>query len=213
MPTMSRLMWAQSSLAWHPTTGSSANPLGSVAVSFQPDAHNSLLERPSGQYAPPYLSNNSGLLFDGQANGADATQYITSGKDGSSNPRAAATITFSGLQDYFGLLWGSVDLYNTLDFYNGNTLVGTITGGQINPTATGDQGVNGTYYVNITSTLGFNKVVARSSEYAFEFDNIAYQRFVIPEPGTILIWSAFAGLGLLALAADEPVSRNLFKFY
>ena len=68
---------------------------------------------------------------------------------------------------YFGLLWGSVDNYNTLSFYNGSTLIGTITGADITPTATGDQGVNGTFYVNLVSTTPFDRVVATSSQYAF----------------------------------------------
>jgi hypothetical protein len=179
--------------------GSASNTISTdtVTVSFTPDAQ-VVVGAASGLYAAPVLSNGNGANFGGQADGVDATNYITSGKDGSPNVGAAATLTFSGLQKYFGLLWGSVDDYNTLSFYNGATLVGTITGAQVTPTATGDQGVNGTFYVNINSTLGFDKVVATSSNYAFEFDNVAYSQFaLVPEPGTMIIWSAFAGLGLV----------------
>ena len=114
-----------------------------------------------------------------------------------------------GLQAYFGLLWGSVDqqpnTYNVLRFFDGISLVGTITGldlatfvGQ-NPS--GDQGVNGTYYVNIisnTASTRFDKVVATSSQFAFEFDNVAYNASAesllpVPEPISLTIW----GLGAL----------------
>jgi len=91
-----------------------------------------------------------------------------------------------------------VDLYNTLEFFNGNTSVGSITGGAINATATGDQGINGTFYVNINSTLAFDRVVATSTEYAFEFDNVAYSANQIPEPGSLIVWSV---LGLSVAGA------------
>ncbi len=177
-------------------TAGSLVPLGSIAVSFNPDAQ-VVNGAASGLYAPPVLSNNNGLNFNSQANGVDTTNYITSGKDFSPNVGAKATLTFSAQQQYFGLLWGSVDLYNTLEFFNGATSVGVITGGMVNANANGNQGAGGTFYVNINSTLGFDRVVATSSNYAFEFDNVAYGLSQIPEPGSIAIWSAFAGLGLI----------------
>ncbi len=89
-------------------------------------------------------------------------------------------------QKYFGLLWGSVDDYNTLSFYNGLTPVGSITGIDVLASPNGDQGVNGTVYVNINSDTAFTKVVATSSKYAFEFDNVAYSKENIPDGGSTL---------------------------
>jgi hypothetical protein len=40
--------------------------------------------------------------------------------------------------------------------------------------------------VNINSTLGFDSVVATSSQYAFEFDNVAYSATPVPEPTTMI---------------------------
>jgi hypothetical protein len=63
--------------------------------------------------------------------------------------------------------------------------------------------VNGTLYVNIsfTGSDSFDKVVATSSQYAFEFDNVAFN--VVPEPSTYV-----AGL-LLALPVVAQGVRRL----
>jgi len=171
------------------------NAAGGVAgpgltVSFVPDG-GTVAGAVNNVNAAPYLSGQNGNGFGNpnQSTGADATTYLTSG--GSAN--SEAVLSFAAAQTYLGILWGSVDTYNTLSFYNGSTLVGKVVGQNIMDNVfthqqitmgNGVQTVNGTAYVNINSTLPFNRVVATSSQYAFEFDNVAYS--AIPEPTTLV---------------------------
>jgi hypothetical protein len=101
---------------------------------------------------------------------------------------------------YYGLLWGTEDTYNTLSYFNGNNLLFSLSGFDVDNLANGSQGAAGTFYVNINSSIAFDKVIASSSGYAFEFDNVAIMRDLVqlpvngvPEPGTL----ALLGLGLL----------------
>jgi hypothetical protein len=114
-------------------------------------------------------------------------------------------LTLPGQTQYLGLLWGSVDTYNTLSLYDGSTLVGVVTGSQIAASADGNEGASGTYYVNITSTQNFDTVVASSSQYAFEFDNVAYNPTPLPEPVSL----GLLGLGIAGLGATRRRARGL----
>lgn len=125
-------------------------------------------------YAAPYISGSNGTGF-GNANGPDDTRYLSTGI-------GSVTINFSSDQNYFGLLWGSVDTYNTLTFWLNGAPTVVVTGTDVNPVANGDQGMNNTFYVNITD-LWYDKVVLSSTQYAFEIDNIAYGALNVPDAG------------------------------
>ncbi len=183
--------------------GSSAytTPTG-IGIAFNPDAE-ALVGGIGGVAAPPYLSGGNGIGFGSggsmQPDGADTTTYLATGSTGSV-PGASITLNLPGPEKYFGLLWGSVDAYNTLSFYDGATLVGSFTGNDILAGASGNQGVNGTLSVNINATGGtsFDRVVATSSQYAFEFDNVAFNRDAIPEPVTLsLLATGVVGIGFV----------------
>lgn len=157
-------------LALGSSGGIATGPNGSVAVSFTGDGGVVMGEIPL-LYAAPVLSGGNGVGFGpggtDQANGDDMTPYLITGL-------GSVTLTFEAPQTYLGLLWGSVDSFNTLKFYSGGTLVGTVTGSDVLASPNGDQGVLGTLYVNITSTIPFDSVVATSAGRTFEFDNLAF---------------------------------------
>lgn len=179
-------------------SGICSPPGTDLTVSFMPAAQ-VVNGAADGLYAAPFLSNNNGVLFGDPENTADTTNYLTSGSTGSAAD-AGVTLTFTTSQRYLGLLWGSVDAYNTLTFYMDGVQVDQFTGANVSDSAGtgncvgGKQGMLGTCYVNINLTNSFNSVVATSSEFAFEFDNVAYSATPIgvPEPG-------IAGIFLLGL--------------
>jgi len=141
----------------------------------------------TGQAQQPFFSGATAAFFgESPAYGYDLSQYVTV------LPGGSAKFSFSTPQNYFGILWGSVDTANSLTFYNSeNAVIGTVTGtqiGSIPPINFNDSGPNGTAYVNINSTISFSSVVARSTVVAFEFDDVAYAP--VPEPGSTVLLSA-----------------------
>lgn len=166
------------------STGGSTS--SGIVVQFEPNGQ-AVQGSSSGQYAAPYLSNGNGALFGNSADGQDTTTYLTTGT-------GSVTLLFPTAVRYLGLLWGSVDGFNSLAFYMGGDLIQTITGADITIDPNGDQGVEGTFYVNINSLVAFDRVIASSTSNAFEFDNVAYNvaPIGVPEPGA-------AGIFLLGL--------------
>ncbi len=137
----------------------------------------------SGLYAMPYFSNGNGAFFgESPANGVDSTRYLAIEGGGT------ATFRFNSPKTYFGLLWGSVDSYNALSFYDASGhLIATIGGEDVGAAANGNQGASGTDYVNVFSDVAFTTVVASSSNNAFEIDDVAFDPppSSIPEPASL----------------------------
>ncbi|HVK99461.1 MAG TPA: PEP-CTERM sorting domain-containing protein [Dongiaceae bacterium] len=138
-----------------------------------------------GKYASPYGINNRYL----------SVPYHSA--NGSVN------LTLNDSYNYFGLYWGSVDTYNLLSFYLGDTLVGSFSGGDLAPLlADGNQGSwSSNRYVNFLLDGGdlFNRVVLTSNGYAFESDNHAFGKVAVPEPQTFALFV----LGLLGIALGQ----------
>jgi hypothetical protein len=133
----------------------------------------------SGNYAAPF-----------PVSGVDTTNYLSVFGGGK------ATITLAKSANYLGLLWGSVDTYNTIQFLDGaDNVLTTFTGNDF-AVNNGNQGLAGTFYANFFSNVPFLKVVLTSSANSFEVDNIAISS--VPLPAALpLFGAALAGMGAI----------------
>lgn len=155
----------------------------------------------------------STINFNGQ-NTTDAAGHATySGTttfNGGTNPgctgdwlfqnATSTTITFDSAIDYFGLAWGTKDSNNSVQLYNGTSLVFTQAGSNL-----------ANLYVNFFAGAGeqFTKVVLSSGGCCFESDNHSYRRIdvagqAVPEPSTF---------GLAALALAGLMARRKLAFH
>jgi fibronectin-binding autotransporter adhesin len=156
-------------------------------------------------------SSVSAAPFIGPSPGqADATNYLSIGAHGSE------TITFASEQNEFGLYWGSADSFNTISFYDGNTLVASYSGTDVAPLlANGNQGSfasNG--YVEFSNLAPFDTVVLASSSNAFEIDNISsgfvsnsHVHLAAPIGGTLTVSDADIGDTLTASVTGNGVAE------
>jgi hypothetical protein len=169
---------------------------GTIGVSYVTDG-GVVSGATSSVYAPPSLSGTNNLYFESTTPvGPDGTHYMTAG--GLVGPPASSVTLNFGSQgyNYLGLLWGSVDTYNSLTFYAGSHQVGTLTGSSVLTPPNGDQGVSGTAYINIGTSFAFNRVVLTSTQHAFEFDNVAFGAIgsvpplfgTVPEPASVVMF-------------------------
>ncbi|AFY39533.1 hypothetical protein Lepto7376_3309 [[Leptolyngbya] sp. PCC 7376] len=99
------------------------------------------------------------------------------------------TINLDVESDYFGFYFGSIDNHNNLYFYNGETLITSLTGEDILTLANGAHNINNALFLNIFAEEGenFDRVVFQSNNIAFETDNHAYRiSEPVPTPAAIL---------------------------
>ncbi len=170
---------------------------------------NATITEGTGSEAATISFSGTSGIYNGNVKGVAAAPYTPSGVQTTNffaaEPQGAVTISYASQQQYFGMLWGSVDTYNTLSFYNGSSLVGQLTGSNVKTNANGDQGANGSYFVNINfSGVTYNSVVAQASSPAFEFGLISASQTqqVIVAPAPLGLPGATpAGLAVLAAGA------------
>lgn len=108
-----------------------------------------------------------------------------------------ATMSFAAGTKYVGFLWGSVDTYNTVTFFDGVTAIAAFTGGPgglgVNqvPSGNGDQSV--AQYFNFYAS-SITSVEFKSGGNAFEIDNVS----AVPEPETYaLMLAGLVGIGFM----------------
>lgn len=160
--------------------------VGQATVSFDGLADDQGVVKGSapGEYAAP-VTDAAGDTF--------ARKYLSTGDAG------FIDMTFAHEKTALALLWGSIDLSNQIEFFNGTRDVGLITGADIDGTAQGFQGVGGSDYVMLTSTARFNNIRLSSGAYSFEFAELgsAADPTDVHEPASF----AILGAGLLGLAS------------
>lgn len=121
---------------------------------------------------------------------------------GTSNPGASytavlressATYDFTTAMDGISFLWGSVDTYNTINFYSGTVLVDTLTGTDVINGGASD----GDGWINISIlAASFDSMVFVSTENAFEYSNLVVT--AVPLPAALPLYGAgIAVLGFI----------------
>ncbi len=187
-----------------------------------------------------YVSSNGGTYTGGQVIPAD----VYGGAGGNGNYAVSGlqadpalqvmNVTFASPKTYFGLWWSAGDVANTLEFYQGATLLNTFTVASILGSVNGGAGLPATYYgnptapflgevssepyvyLNFTSSdaFGFDKIrLVNLTRSGFETDNHStYDQVItppgnsvgVPEGGSTL---AILGLGLTGLAGLRKKMR------
>ncbi len=129
----------------------------------------------------------------------DMSKYVSVPQNVSAIPQSATITNLGGTFNYFGLWWGSVDTYNTLEFLKNGVVVASFTGTDIaSPNAAnGNQTAPSTnLYVNFLGLPDFDSFKMISTQYAFETDNIAVGNVAVPEPGILIL----LGLSMMSVA-------------
>jgi hypothetical protein len=147
----------------------------------------------------PTTPSQGGIVVSGSLSGNWASPAGYSGNYMAILGGHSETLKFSHTMDIFGLYWGSIDTYNSVEFLlKGNQVGAIIKGSDLAApiAATGNQlGPNSNAYITFSNLL-FDEVILSSSGNSFEFSNVAA---AAPEPATwAMMILGFMGIGFLA---------------
>jgi hypothetical protein len=191
-----------SSVEQFSTVASSGVDFNSVAIG----------STPTGPYAGDPTAtfsaepSSGGTVVAGSSSGLyaqpafDATPYLVI------NANNGERISYSSVRNSFSLLVGSVDTFNTFEFFLGTVSQGLINGDLIAPPADGNQSRS----FNVTFTGAFDSVVLRSgTQNALEVDNIAA---AVPEASTwAMMILGFLGLGFVGYRKSSKTATSAFR--
>jgi len=147
----------------------------------------------SGQYAAPAT-----------ATGDDTTNYLAAFP--ANDTLASGSLFGFGLANAVTFYWGSIDSYNALDFFLGDTFLGSVLGSDVSLFPNGDQNSGITNRtVSIASSTPFDRLSFRTGQNSFEADSFRFSS-AVPEPAT---WAMMiAGFGMMGFALRSARRRE-----
>ena len=146
-------------------------------------------------------------------------RYYTVGPAPGGGSPGVIDLSGFGAINAISFVWGSVDTYNDLDFLaaDGTTVLATFNGSTIAPPANGNQTsatTNPLVVFNLTGTdaTNFTFLRLRSTQQAFEIDNLAINP--VPEPGTwALLILGFGAIGAAMRRRTQQVRSAKAKLH
>jgi hypothetical protein len=146
----------------------------------------------------------SGTNAYAAAPAGDASHYLSAS---GANLIGATTLSLTAAENYLGLYWGSLDSYNSVAFYLGDSEIAAYSGADIADLlgldADGDQqAASSNAYVNFyTGAQFFDRVVFSTTSHGFELDTLAFADppppTAVPGPASLpILAAALTGLGL-----------------
>lgn len=125
-------------------------------------------------------------------NWADLPYWAIGPGNPEGNDDDAATLEFDGTWTGFSFIWGSVDSYNSIQFFNGATSTLLLTSALLSPT--GFPTAVGAIFTTVTD-LVFDRIVFKSTDQ--EALEVALFAAVPVPPAIALLGSGLVGLGFL----------------